>query len=126
MNPENISKEISDYSRTLLDFNPLFYSFVVLLLVSFVVFILNKDFLIPALRNKEKLRIENLRLIISDNGNGFDFENTESKAAIEKGMGLISMRERAEAIGGHFEIETSPGEGTFLSVEIPIRRKDES
>ncbi|HEX2962182.1 MAG TPA: ATP-binding protein [Ignavibacteriales bacterium] len=64
---------------------------------------------------------ENARLIISDNGVGFDLEDIKLKSSKIKSMGLTSMKERAESIGGHFEIETSPREGTFIAVEIPFR-----
>lgn len=61
-----------------------------------------------------------IRLVISDNGRGFDPDIIRLKGN-GKNMGLISMRERAEAIGGRLEIETSPGEGTFIIIEIPVQ-----
>ena len=36
------------------------------------------------------------------------------------GVGLSSMRERAEELGGSFEVETAPGSGTTISVRLPI------
>lgn len=65
----------------------------------------------------------NVRLIISDDGTGFDLEDIQLKS--NKSMGLTSMKERAESLGGHFEIETSPGEGTFIAVEIPARKSEQ-
>jgi NarL family two-component system sensor histidine kinase LiaS len=47
---------------------------------------------------------------ISDDGRGFDASQPQS------GMGLRSMRERAEALGGTFTIESAPGKGTQVSV----------
>jgi signal transduction histidine kinase len=47
-------------------------------------------------------------LIIEDNGEGFDPETTK------RGLGLTSMRERAELSGGTFEIESGPGKGTTI------------
>lgn len=61
-----------------------------------------------------------IRLVVSDNGKGFDPDIVSLKGT-GKNMGLISMRERAEAIGGHFEIESSPGEGAAVIVEIPVQ-----
>ena len=60
-------------------------------------------------------RPEGLTLTIVDDGVGFDVE-----AALGKGLGLISMGERLEAIGGTFEIHSSPGAGTRLEVTVPV------
>lgn len=57
-------------------------------------------------------------LEISDDGRGFDFEATSSSAN-GRGIGLHSMRERAEGLGGRFEIHSSPGTGTRLRVWLP-------
>ncbi len=55
-----------------------------------------------------------LILAISDAGRGFDFEE-----ARQKGLGLISMRERVRQMGGTFTVKTAPGEGTRIDVAIP-------
>ena len=57
--------------------------------------------------------IENVTLIIKDNGRGFDTSVPQS------GVGLRSMRERAEVIGGSFILESVPGQGTIISVALP-------
>ena len=36
------------------------------------------------------------------------------------GLGLLSMKERAAMLGGHFSLRSSPGEGTRIRIEIPI------
>src|SRR4030095_8270097 len=56
-----------------------------------------------------------LALTIVDDGVGFDVN-----AAWGKGLGLISMNERVEAVGGTFEIRSRPGGGTQLEVKIPL------
>lgn len=58
---------------------------------------------------------EGLVLTIADDGVGFDVD-----AAWGKGLGLISVNERVEAVGGTFEIRSSPGAGTRLAVRVPI------
>ncbi|HET9529494.1 MAG TPA: PAS domain S-box protein [Blastocatellia bacterium] len=58
-------------------------------------------------------------LIIEDNGKGFDPE--QQAAADARGLGLISMRERAALVGGTLEIESRPGEGTTIFVRVPAR-----
>jgi signal transduction histidine kinase len=54
-------------------------------------------------------------LTISDDGVGFDVI-----AAWGRGLGLISMNERVEAIGGSMTIRSSPGAGTRLEVAVPV------
>jgi signal transduction histidine kinase len=56
---------------------------------------------------------------IQDNGRGFD----PTKAAGEGHFGLRFMRERAESIGGRLQIDSTPGEGTCIEVEIPVNSK---
>ena len=46
--------------------------------------------------------------------------------ATERGAGLVGMRERVTLLGGSFRVESAPGQGTRLSVEIPQRRRDGS
>jgi signal transduction histidine kinase len=53
-------------------------------------------------------------LNIEDNGQGFDPE--EARKRYRKGMGLSSMKERAELTGGSFAIESARGKGTTLRV----------
>ncbi|MGE5496826.1 MAG: histidine kinase [Syntrophothermus sp.] len=59
------------------------------------------------------------RLVIIDNGNGFDPGGVKSGLDMKKGMGLISMKERAESIGAKLEIDSSEEEGTMIVIEIP-------
>ena len=56
-----------------------------------------------------------LTLTITDDGVGFDVEE-----AWGKGLGLISMGERLEAIGGTFTIASKPCEGTKVNVFVPL------
>jgi len=58
---------------------------------------------------------EGLALAIVDDGVGFDV-NTASG----KGLGLISMEERLEAIGGTLKIRSKPGAGTRLEATVPL------
>jgi len=55
-----------------------------------------------------------LALTVVDDGAGFDVD-----AAWGKGLGLISMQERVEAIGGTFAIRSMPGSGTRVEVTVP-------
>lgn len=62
--------------------------------------------------------IETFHMTISDNGVGFD-TGPISKLGGVKGWGLLTMSERAEAIGGRWSIESSPNKGTQVRVEVP-------
>ena len=60
---------------------------------------------------------ENLRLIVSDNGCGFDLQATEKIPGPH--FGLMGMRERAAKMGGELNLETAPQKGCCLSVTVP-------
>ena len=45
-------------------------------------------------------------------GRGFDVSATEARLGRTRSLGLISMRERVENVGGSFEIRSAPGAGT--------------
>jgi len=59
---------------------------------------------------------EGVALTIVDDGVGFDVD-----ASWGKGLGLVSMDERVEAIGGTLEVHSKPGAGTRLEVIVPLR-----
>ena len=63
------------------------------------------------LMRKKDDRIE---LVIEDNGIGFDMES------VKRGLGLGSMRERAELSVGSFDIESVKGRGTVIRASWPI------
>lgn len=56
------------------------------------------------------------RLEIADDGRGFNIDEIRARAA----TGTLTMRERANAIGGRLTIETAPGEGTRVIVEVEV------
>jgi two-component system sensor histidine kinase UhpB len=56
-----------------------------------------------------------LHLMISDNGRGFDPRSDRNV-----GIGLIGMRERVAAVGGELHLSSTPGQGTILSVTLPL------
>ncbi len=58
----------------------------------------------------------NVRLSVSDNGDGFEM------AVRTHGFGLAGMRERVRAVRGTFSVESEPGKGTRVRVEIHIRQ----
>jgi signal transduction histidine kinase len=55
---------------------------------------------------------------VRDDGVGFDgVSDTAGKA--KPGLGMVTMRERAQAVGGRFEAGALPGRGTQLTVRVP-------
>ena len=57
---------------------------------------------------------ETLTLSIEDNGCGMDTDNPG------RGLGLIGMRERVEALSGSLSVQSSPGKGVIIRVRIPL------
>jgi signal transduction histidine kinase len=60
---------------------------------------------------------DRLVLIIEDDGRGFDVDARAEPHG--RGLGLVGMRERAEIIGGSLEIESTPGKGTTIFLQVP-------
>jgi signal transduction histidine kinase len=56
---------------------------------------------------------------IKDNGRSFHVERKMNGSG-EKRLGLLGMRERVEMVGGTFCVESAPGQGTTVRVEIPM------
>jgi signal transduction histidine kinase len=67
-----------------------------------------------------RLRSKHDRVVLNviDNGVGF------GRAKISVGMGFISMRERAEAIGARLWVTSKPQEGTVVSVALTIKNEE--
>lgn len=63
-----------------------------------------------------------------DDGVGFDPSrtSTEARDATSGGFGLKGMRERIEQAGGSLSVESAPGEGSTLTVELPMAVAPES
>ena len=58
-----------------------------------------------------------LEVVIEDDGMGFD-----PAAPGGRGLGLVSVRERVAGLGGHTKLDSRPGRGTRLAIELPIPR----
>ena len=58
--------------------------------------------------------------IVEDDGRGFDPRVVSESPRDETRLGLHGMRERAELLGGRLQIESAPGAGSSVFVEIPI------
>jgi signal transduction histidine kinase len=63
---------------------------------------------------------EHFLMEISDNGKGFNLDEKLSKGNSVAGVGLNSMYNRAALIGAKFAIKSSVGEGTTVTIELPL------
>jgi len=55
---------------------------------------------------------------IADDGSGFDLDSAQESG----GLGLRGMQERVAQLGGHFKIESQPGQGTRIYVTVDINQ----
>lgn len=86
------------------------------------VFLLAKEALNNAVKHSEATEISieisissEFTMRITDNGRGFDPQTARSR-----GRGLKSMRSRAEELKARFELTSQPGQGTRLTISVPL------
>jgi two-component system sensor histidine kinase UhpB len=90
--------------------------------IQVVIYRVAQEALVNASRHSGASRVEvsiervnsSVCLIVTDNGSGFAF------AEEGKGLGLSGMRERALLVGGSLEIDSGPGKGTTVKLEVPM------
>ena len=58
-----------------------------------------------------------IRLSLDDNGKGFDTDSLEK----DSNLGLKLIKDRAEMLGGKFDVDTAPGKGARVTLTIPVR-----
>jgi len=68
---------------------------------------------------------EQLNLLISDDGKGFDKSMLKVDRRDDGGYGLLSMKERVELLDGKFDVKTSRGKGTKIFVSISLNINEE-
>lgn len=59
-------------------------------------------------------------LEVVDDGRGFEFEGVTGAAQGPRGLGLLGMKERAALLNGTLTVDSEPGKGTRVIVEIPV------
>lgn len=62
---------------------------------------------------------DQLHITIEDDGQGFDPSKIIEQ---KKGVGFTNMQERIQALRGHINIESTPGSGTLISLELPLEK----
>lgn len=63
-----------------------------------------------------------VRLHVKDDGVGFEQKNTNNRSA--RGLGLRTMRERAQALSGRLHIHSTPGRGTTVEAHLPLTKEE--
>lgn len=58
---------------------------------------------------------QRLVLVVEDNGKGFDYDQGKGK-----GIGLLNLDSRVDTVGGEINYESHPGEGTLVTIRIPL------
>jgi len=64
-----------------------------------------------------------LMMIVRDDGAGFDVDEAWKRVSQGESLGLLSMEERVSSVGGHIEVRSSPGGGTEVRVQFPLRER---
>ena len=67
---------------------------------------------------------KNLSICVEDNGIGFNLSDVKEKKnkGVTKGIGLDSIKNRAQALGGYSVIESTVGKGTKMNLIVPLER----
>lgn len=63
-----------------------------------------------------------LALSVRDDGTGFEVKSAQRRAALGASLGVVSMEERVALVGGTFQIQSAPGEGTAVVASFPIAK----
>jgi signal transduction histidine kinase len=67
-----------------------------------------------------QVRDGRLTLEVEDDGKGFDPAGLAIAHTSRRGLGLLGMRERVEVFGGTLAVDSAPGQGTRVRLEIPV------
>jgi len=68
-----------------------------------------------------RIRVDSIEVDISDNGRGFDVEETLRRAELTGHLGLLGMKRRAQLLAGNLDISSRPGGPTSLRLVLPLR-----
>jgi len=90
------------------------------------IYLIAREALLNALRHSRAARIEveleylpaKLRVVIRDNGSGFDPHALRPGSTSH--WGLLGMRERAASLGAHLRVLSKPGAGTEVELSVPL------
>ena len=119
-------KNISEHSGLRIDFKMTGFAKRVNLDIESVLYRLAQEALTNTLKHACATRFKlsiiksypNIIFLVQDDGIGFDAKKFMGNTPA---LGLLSMRERAAMLGGHFTLRTSKGAGVRIRIEIPIK-----
>src|SRR5450759_2332284 len=77
-----------------------------------------ENVLLQIAADEKRLLIE-----IEDDGQGFDPKRVELPLETGRGLGLLGMRESVEILGGKMSLDSAPGNGAHITLEIPIPKE---
>jgi signal transduction histidine kinase len=63
---------------------------------------------------------DRLHVTVADDGKGFDVNQVFDQITSRRGLGLLGMQERIDAIGGQLTLRSAPGVGTLVQITIPL------
>ena len=66
-----------------------------------------------------------LSVIEEMSGRGFDVAKTRRGQSTGKHLGLVGMEERVQGLGGTVTLQSTPGSGTTLVVELPFEGQEQ-
>lgn len=70
------------------------------------------------------VKVENGRLVVTIRDEGRGFDTTRPGKSGSRGLGLLSMRERADQVDGTAVVTSRPGHGTTVTVSLPLRGRN--
>jgi PAS domain S-box-containing protein len=77
---------------------------------------------VPTARVETTRREEEVRIVVSDGGVGFDPTSLRIEDGRASGFGLFSIRQRLELLGGRLDIASTPGQGSRITLSAPLRQ----
>jgi PAS domain S-box-containing protein len=63
---------------------------------------------------------DRVRLVVQDDGKGFDVRNLDHPPRGPQGFGLFRLREEISLLGGSLDMRSKPGSGTTVTIEVPL------
>ena len=66
--------------------------------------------------------LDEVRIQIRDDGEGFDIDQAMNRHVADRGLGLAALEERSHMLGGHLSITSNQGQGTCVTLTIPVAR----
>ena len=73
-----------------------------------------------AIETKVVYAVNEIKIVVKDNGKGFDLVPVNENSNSTFGLGIRNMHNRAKLIGADFSMNSSTGKGTDVSLVVPL------